>query len=73
MATNASQKMDRQMDDVLAGIKKGIDLDGIQECMNLDDNTLYAILVELNRLEKIKIEAIVKIAESSGYELKRGE
>ena len=58
MATNASQKMDRQMDDVLAGIKKGIDLDGIQECMNLDDNTLYAMLVELNRHEKIKIEAI---------------
>ena len=55
-AGKAVKEMDKQMENVLSGIKKGIDLDGIQECMNLDDNTLYAILVELVRLDKIKIE-----------------
>ena len=49
--------MDNQMENVLSGIRKGVEIDDIQECMNLEDNTLYAILVELVRVGKVKIEA----------------
>jgi len=51
------KEMDNQMENVLSGIRKGVEIDDIQECMNLEDNTLYAILVELVRVGKVKIEA----------------
>jgi hypothetical protein len=47
--------MDGKSNDVLSGIKQGIDIEFIQEHLGLDDQTMFQILVELVRLDKIKV------------------
>ena len=49
------KEMETEAEKVLAGIKQGHDIENIQEVMGIDDPTMFDILLELVRLDKIRV------------------
>ena len=52
------KEMDGTMQDVLSGIKAGIDIEGMQEALDLGDTTMFEVLVRLVDLGKIKMTVV---------------
>ena len=50
--------MDGTMQDVLSGIKAGIDIDGMQEALDLDDTVMLNVLTRLVDLNKLKVVVV---------------